>query len=167
MRRSLLVVVGLVLIVVAGLAFTLPSILKTRSIKEALTSYISKQPAKKTDVWGDLGSGTYGGVLVAANRFGLLIWGEGWPRWYWYASGDSALSFFDICQGISQEGTSTRKQVGRQVFFNVPSWSEKIRPGDYVFVSKNNNVRGAFKEVWGYNAWYFSDKKTMESQCRK
>ncbi len=53
----------------------------------------------------------------------------------------------------------------REYFPSIELWREKLRIGDYVFVTYDA-TQGIIKSLWGYDAWIFIDGKLL-SQCRR
>jgi hypothetical protein len=80
MRKTIvsLCIGGMIVAGIAVLALHLQAINKSRT---KLEDYVTirpeelRQPLEK-EVYGSQEKGTYGGILLAANRFGLVVWGQ-------------------------------------------------------------------------------------------
>jgi hypothetical protein len=74
-----LVVGGAFVVGIVVLALHLQAINTTR---KKLEDYVTIRPDElrlplEKEVYGSQEKGTYGGVLLTANRFGLVVWGQG------------------------------------------------------------------------------------------
>lgn len=126
MLRRILVVIIPIIVIGICVILILPWLLTAKKYQESLSDWISTQSVEKQEevsqeVYGSIGDGEYGGVLLTANRLGILVWGQGMPRWFRYISNDSVMSFFDLCRVIRQPAGEQEKRVSRQIFFDMPS----------------------------------------------
>ena len=108
--------------------------------------------------------GTYGGAVMRVStigRGGVWVWGSKGPKFF-RASIGSAFSYYSMCDREYllkrlEKGESIKPE--RRVYGSVKLWKEKVKPGDYVVVVRENEGRdsdlGGLREVWAYDWWPF------------
>jgi hypothetical protein len=121
-----------------------------------------REKALRTFV-GTGGEREYRGIVGYVNTYGrggVLVWGSAGPK-YFASDYDSIYSFFNAC---SQEILSAKPEQGamevyRSVGTDIKQWSEQVKIGDFVAVSRTPEAvaqeQAILREAWVHDWWYF------------